>query len=144
MIGESLLGLLAVLACTAGFGSSTAWHHHYESFHSAKGLPQKLAGFIDGSTTFLTGLGLPEELCGAVIAMIVVSFALTTLDSATRLLRFNIEELLASLVPFKIDMYQRVRLLVRSHSLRFLKWGKPHSHFGDFLAQRISCSLGSL
>ena len=101
MIGESLLGLLAVLACTAGFGSSTAWHHHYASFHSAKGLPQKLAGFIDGSTTFLTGLGLPEELCSAVIAMIVVSFALTTLDSATRLLRFNIEELFGKFRPFQ-------------------------------------------
>ena len=39
---------------------------------------------------------MPDELGRALIAMVVVSFALTTLDSATRLLRFNIEEIGAS------------------------------------------------
>jgi len=97
MIGESLLGLLAVLACTAGFRSSDQWHEHYASFHAASGLAKKLGGFIEGTTGFLTALGLPEALSSALIAMVVVSFALTTLDSATRLLRFNIEELCAPL-----------------------------------------------
>ena len=36
---------------------------------------------------------MSEPLARALIAMVVVSFALTTLDSATRLLRFNIEEI---------------------------------------------------
>ena len=54
----------------------------------------KLRGFIDGTTAFLSALGIPVDLASAIIAMVVVSFALTTLDSATRLLRFNIEELL--------------------------------------------------
>lgn len=93
MIGESLLGLLAVFACTAGFASPQQWHQHYASFSAAASLPQKLAGFIEGSTSFLVGLGLPAGMSSAVIAMVVVSFALTTLDSATRLLRFNFEEL---------------------------------------------------
>ena len=97
MIGESLLGLLAVLACTAGFSSTTAWHSHYASFSAAQGLAKKLSGFIDGTTSFLASLGLPPELASALIAMVVVSFALTTLDSATRLLRFNIEELFGPL-----------------------------------------------
>jgi carbon starvation protein len=44
-------------------------------------------------------LGLSAELSAALIAMVVVSFALTTLDSATRLLRFNVEEIGAT---FKI------------------------------------------
>lgn len=101
MIGESLLGLLAVFACTAGFASSEHWHQHYASFSSAKGLPQKLAGFIEGSTSFLVGLGLPKAISSAVIAMVVVSFALTTLDSATRLLRFNLEEMLGGIKLFK-------------------------------------------
>ena len=49
---------------------------------------------------FLAALGLSGPCIGA-IAMVVVSFALTTLDSATRLLRFNIEELLGPLrIPF--------------------------------------------
>ena len=97
MIGESLLGLLAVLACTAGFNSSARWESHYASFHAAKGLEQKLGGFIEGTTRFLGELSIPNELASALIAMVVVSFALTTLDSATRLLRFNIEELLTPL-----------------------------------------------
>lgn len=97
MIGESLLGLLAVLACTAGFRSADVWQEHYASFHAASGLAKKLGGFIEGTTGFLMALGLPEALSSALIAMVVVSFALTTLDSATRLLRFNIEELTAPL-----------------------------------------------
>lgn len=101
MIGESLLGLLAVFACTAGFASPQQWHQHYASFSAASGLPQKLAGFIEGSTTFLVGLGLPSGMSSAVIAMVVVSFALTTLDSATRLLRFNFEELFGGFSIFK-------------------------------------------
>ena len=97
MIGESLLGLLAVLACTAGFQSSDLWHQHYASFHAAQGLSKKLGGFIEGTTHFLGALSIPSDLASALIAMVVVSFALTTLDSATRLLRFNIEELLKPL-----------------------------------------------
>lgn len=97
MIGESLLGLLAVLACTAGFASPQEWHSHYASFNAAKGLATKLGGFIEGTTSFLAALGLPADLASAIIAMVVVSFALTTLDSATRLLRFNLEELLGPL-----------------------------------------------
>ena len=99
MIGESLLGLLATLACTAGFASSDLWHDHYASWEAAQGLASKIDAFIQGTTRFVTTLGLPHDLSSALIAMVVVSFALTTLDSATRLLRFNIEEIGAS---FKI------------------------------------------
>jgi carbon starvation protein len=93
MIGESLLGLLAVLACTAGFASPQAWHQHYSGWSAVQNLPAQIDAFIQGTTTFLVSLGIPGELAAALIAMVVVSFALTTLDSATRLLRFNIEEL---------------------------------------------------
>lgn len=97
MIGESVLGLLAVLACTAGFGSSELWHHHYANWHAAQPLATKINAFIDGTTSFLTELGISAELASALIAMVVVSFALTSLDSATRLLRFNVEEISQSL-----------------------------------------------
>lgn len=97
MIGESLLGLLAVLACTAGFSSPHAWHRHYSSWSATQGLAAKIKAFIEGTTSFLVSLGFSHELASALIAMVVVSFALTTLDSATRLLRFNIEEIGATL-----------------------------------------------
>ena len=92
MIGESLLGLAAVLACTAGFINADAWQAHYASWDMAKGLGTSMAAFINGSAMFLHQLGVPEELGQTFVALVAVSFALTTLDSATRLLRFNIEE----------------------------------------------------
>lgn len=93
MVGESLLGLLAVLACTAGFRSAESWAAHYASWDSASGLAEKMKAFIDGTAMFLSSLGLPTELAQAFVALVAVSFALTSLDSGTRLLRYNIEEI---------------------------------------------------
>jgi carbon starvation protein len=92
MIGESLLGLAAVLACTAGFVSPTVWRHHYTDWASMQGLGNSMSAFIEGATRFVSTLGLPAQFCRTLIAVVVVSFALTTLDSATRLLRYNLEE----------------------------------------------------
>ncbi len=96
MIGESILGLAAVLATTAGFASPEAWHTHFASWESANGLAQKLDAFITGSANFLTILGIPTDAGKALIALVAVSFALTSLDSATRILRYNIEEIAES------------------------------------------------
>ena len=93
MVGESLLGLMAVLACTAGFRSLEAWSQHYASWTSANSLSDKMRAFIDGSALFVSHLGVPIELAQAFIALVAVSFALTSLDSGTRLLRYNIEEI---------------------------------------------------
>ncbi len=120
MIGESLLGLLAVLACTAGFSGPEAWRAHYASFHAADGLATKLRGFIEGTTSFLTSLHLPADLSAALVAMVVVSFALTTLDSATRLLRFNIEELLEPLVARLAPRLPAARLLTHRYTSSLL------------------------
>ena len=97
MIGESLLGLASVLACTAGFVSVGAWKHHYADWGSIQGLGNSMSAFIEGSTRFVSTLGIPEATARTLIAVAVVSFALTTLDSATRLLRYNIEEIGASM-----------------------------------------------
>ena len=98
MIGESLLGLLAVLACTAGFETTGAWQNAYQDWATIQaGLANKLGAFIHGSSRFISALGVDNHLSTAFIAVVVVSFALTTLDSATRLLRFNVSEIGASL-----------------------------------------------
>ncbi|MCH7872141.1 MAG: carbon starvation protein A [Planctomycetes bacterium] len=97
MIGESLLGLLAVLACTAGFETDGAWQAAYADWGTIQaGLANKLGAFIHGSSRFIAALGVSRDLATAFLAVVVVSFALTTLDSATRLLRFNISEIGAS------------------------------------------------
>ena len=93
MVGESLLGLMAVLACTAGFVSREAWLERYESWQAADGLGNNIAAFVRGTPHFLETLGIPEAIGGTFVAVIVVSFALTSLDSATRLLRYNVSEM---------------------------------------------------
>ncbi len=93
MIGESLLGLMAVLACTAGFISPEHWQAHYTDWQSVQGLGNTISAFIEGSSRFISSLGVAPELASSFVAVVVVSFALTTLDSATRLLRYNIEEM---------------------------------------------------
>ena len=92
MIGESLLGLMAILACTAGFVSREAWLDRYVSWQTADSLAHNIAAFITGTTHFLATLGIPENLGGTFVAVLVVSFALTSIDSATRLLRYNVSE----------------------------------------------------
>ena len=93
MIGESLLALMAVLACTAGFASKDAWLTRYVSWQTADGLSNNIAAFISGTTYFLTHIGIPNEIASIFVAVLVVSFALTSLDSATRILRYNVSEI---------------------------------------------------
>ena len=97
MIGESLLGLLAVLACTAGFRTIEAWSTHYRSWSTAGTLSEKMRAFIDGAALFISELGVPFSWAQAFIALVAVSFALTSLDSGTRLLRYNITEIASGL-----------------------------------------------
>ena len=93
MIGESLLGLMAVLACTAGFVSREEWLDRYASWQAADTLGNNIGAFIGGTTRYLGALGFPAEIASTFVAVLVVSFALTSLDSATRLLRYNISEI---------------------------------------------------
>ena len=100
MIGESLLGLLAILACTAGilgtggYSASEVWADTYHDWGSMQSLGQQVGVFITGAAQFIEKLGfVNHKIATAFIAVVVVSFALTTLDSATRLLRFNIAEM---------------------------------------------------
>jgi carbon starvation protein len=93
MIGESLLGLIAVLACTCGFPNFEEWATHYASWGAAQGLGPKMAAFISGAGSFVANLGIPREWGEAFVALVAISFALTSMDSATRLLRFNLNEI---------------------------------------------------
>jgi len=96
MATEGMLAILAVLACTAGLASPDEWHLHYASWAQAGGLGPKIGAFVTGAGSFMSAIGLPRDGATAFAAVVVVSFALTTLDSATRLLRYNVEELARS------------------------------------------------
>lgn len=93
MLAESALGVIAVIVCTAGFGTHGEWMTHYSTWGQAQGLGASLSVFVQGGGNFLSHLGFSQNMGQAFVALVVVSFALTTLDSGTRLLRYNIEEL---------------------------------------------------
>jgi len=94
MIGESLLALMAVMATTAGaFSTHAQWANYYGSWEKAAGLSQKLGVFIQGTGQFVHQLGVPVEMSEAFISVVVVAFALTSVDTGARLLRFNVEEI---------------------------------------------------
>jgi carbon starvation protein len=98
MIGEGSVALLATLACTAGFPTTEAWHAHYGSWQAASGLMAKLGALVQGGAYFFqNGLGIPPALGEAVVAVLIISFGATTLDSATRIQRYIIQELGGSL-----------------------------------------------
>lgn len=93
MLGEGLLALLATLAVTAGFETSEAWHHHYASWDQANGLSAKINAFVLGSSRFVSGLGIPSDIAQTVIAVLIISFAATSLDTACRIQRYVVGEL---------------------------------------------------
>lgn len=93
MLGEGFLGMLAVLAATAGFATTEDWHHHYSSWAAADGLNAKLGAFINGGATFIHSLGIPVDTAKTFIAVTVIAFAATSLDTAARIQRLIIEEL---------------------------------------------------
>ncbi|MCG8591244.1 MAG: carbon starvation protein A [Proteobacteria bacterium] len=93
MLGEGSLGLLAVLAATAGFATAGEWHSHYSSWGAANGLSAKLDAFVSGGATFVAALGLPVETARTFIAVMVIAFAATSLDTGARIQRLVIAEL---------------------------------------------------
>ena len=93
MVGEGLLGLAAVIVCTTGFASKELWMNHYATWSGAAGLGQKLSAFVDGAAYFISHFCIPLQMCKTIIVLIVISFAMTSLDSACRLGRYIVSEL---------------------------------------------------
>jgi carbon starvation protein len=60
-------------------------------------LVNKVAAFIEGGANFLTAIGIPLRLGIGIVAVLVSCFAATTLDTATRLQRYVIQELAGTL-----------------------------------------------
>jgi carbon starvation protein len=75
-----------------------AWEARYNPDKSWRSynLGPLVGAFVDGGANFLAALGLPIKLGVATIAVLVACFAATTLDSATRLQRYVVQELAES------------------------------------------------
>jgi carbon starvation protein len=96
MLAEGTLGLMAVLATTAGFTSSEDWWSHYASWGAANGLAAKLGAFVDGGASFVASLGIPVDFARTFMAVMVIAFAATSLDTGARIQRLVIAELAAA------------------------------------------------
>ncbi len=98
MLTEGALAVMVIMACVAGLGIS-AWQDGgaYSSWKTAGGLAAPLSAVVRGGANFLEQIGVPAKYGRAFLAVTIVAFAMTTLDSATRLLRFNVEEIFRSI-----------------------------------------------
>lgn len=100
MLVEAALAVLVILACVAGL-EARHWQAGgvYASWKGigGGGLAVQLNAMFRGGANFLAHLGIPQGYGRTILAVTVVSFALTTLDSAMRLMRFNVEEIVCSL-----------------------------------------------
>ncbi len=104
MLLEGSLSIMVVIACTAGIGLGlmqggetltgiSAFHGHYADWQAADGLGSKLDAFARGSANMMAGFGIPISLGLTVMAVFIVSFAATTVDTATRIQRYIVGEL---------------------------------------------------
>ena len=107
MIGEGSLALFSTIAAVAGISLVTQsdiphfhvaefvqnksnWELYYDTWEHARG--NKALAFVLGGSELLQSLGIPKQFASTLMSVLVISFAATTLDTATRIQRFIINE----------------------------------------------------
>ncbi|HKX45864.1 MAG TPA: carbon starvation protein A [Planctomycetota bacterium] len=101
MLAEAVIAILATMAvATAAMAPAAAGHAHaptpWDKVSASGGIPgvgEALAAFVQGAAGFLGALGVPASVGAAVVAVIVISFAATSLDTAMRIQREVLAEL---------------------------------------------------
>ena len=78
---------------------AAAWSTQYDSgkLWADFRLGKTVGAFVNGAGNFLTAIGIPLKMGVSIIAVLVACFAATTLDSATRLQRYVVQELAGTL-----------------------------------------------
>jgi len=107
MILEGVLATLVIIAVAAGIGiayqtkdagvitGTAAWTAHYQSWAAAAGLGAKVNAFVEGAANMVATMGIPKSIAIIIMGVFVASFAGTTLDTATRIQRYVVQELAA-------------------------------------------------
>ncbi len=91
MLTEGALAVVVIIACTAGLGGLTEWRANYGEWSQVKS--GALWSFVQGGGELISSIGISRDFARTLMAVTVISFALTSLDSCARLLRFIISEL---------------------------------------------------
>jgi carbon starvation protein len=112
MLLEGALAVLVIVAVAAGIGMAyrmengtvlsgvtgiDAWNNHYASWGAAGGLKANLSAVVVGASNMLATIGIPFQISVVIMGVFIVSFAGTTLDTATRIQRYVIAELATDL-----------------------------------------------
>ena len=91
-VGEGSLATGAVLATTAGVvATRSEWEALYPDFSTASG--GAVGNFVNGVGAFANNLGVPLDLAVIFAAVVVISFAATTMDTGVRLQRYIVQEI---------------------------------------------------
>ena len=91
-VGEGSLATGAVLATTAGVVATRGeWDELYPDFATASG--GAVGSFVNGVGAFANNLGIPLDLAVIFAAVVVISFAATTMDTGVRLQRYIVQEI---------------------------------------------------
>ncbi|MHC4592192.1 MAG: carbon starvation CstA family protein [Planctomycetota bacterium] len=139
MLMEGALAALVIVAVAAGIGmhyqvtdaetgaasvltGEGAWMAHYSSWGAAQGLASKLSAFVTGSANMMSSLGIPMALGIVIMGVFIASFAGTTLDTATRIQRYVLNELGSDLriAPLKNRYSATTIAIVTAALLAFL------------------------
>jgi carbon starvation protein len=103
MLLEGFLATLVIVAVAAGIGFGWAakfgelsgtvlWNTMYADWASVTG-GMAIGAFVVGAANFLEAMGIDHTMSTALMGVLVASFAGTTLDTATRLQRYVVQEL---------------------------------------------------
>ncbi len=105
MVFEGVLAVMVIIAVSAGIGiayqskdaglltGTAAWTAHYATWAGANGLGAKVGAFVVGSANMMTFIAIPKAIGIVIMGVFVASFAGTTLDTATRIQRYVVQEL---------------------------------------------------
>ncbi len=104
MLWESFLAVLVIMAVAGGLGLGLekegklftgidAFRQQYSSWAAFSGIDAKLQAFVTGASNLFQSFGIPPLIGKSMIAVFIVSFANTTLDSAARIQRLSLQEI---------------------------------------------------
>ena len=130
MLLEAFLATLVIIAVGAGIGlgwqqsypgltGEPLWNTIYADWTKVTG-GAAIAAFVVGSANFLKGMGIDATFAQALMGVLVASFAGTTLDTATRLQRYVVQELAGTLLrktggPRRASPFNPLRWLSTPH-----------------------------
>jgi len=140
MLGEGSLALASTMAAVAGIGlvagcelpgdrvvPDLSWGVYYDSWAHAGSY--KVLAFVYGGAAFLGSLGIPEQLGRTLMTVLVISFAATTLDTATRIQRLIVGEIgdTLSLAPLKNPLVGTLIAVIPAALLAYVDVTDPGS-----------------